>query len=458
MKEELIQFAWKALAFNFRNLRTSSDEKVEIIFQGFHNNDAGPDFSNARLMIGNLEWLGAVEIHVSTGDWYLHGHHKDPAYNSVVLHVVLHPSGDPVYRQDGTIIPEISLDGRIQLDLANCYFGLQLSENKVPCGKSLGKVNPLVLGAWLDRLGCTRLQKKATDMGERSARLNQDWEQLAWEEIAAALGGKTNCDAFRGLAQAIPVSILRKYLPNHKQVEALLMGASGMFSGNAFKSEEIFEMKNEWDFLRIKHSLNLSVFPFRNGKTRPASSPWVRMAQLIALVQQFRSLVYLISDEGINEFRKREISSGKDWKSLVRFGYLKDESVFQIGEEMKSHILINCLLPLKFLFGQAYGHNEVCNRAREILETSAPENNRITRMYGTLNVKPANALQSQGMIVLHQQYCSLKNCLTCSPGYHILKYHSAEWKSTPSSSSEQALKEESPWTYSTKIISSFMPL
>lgn len=54
--------------------------------------------------------VGDVEFHLRAGDWFTHGHHTDPRYNQVILHVVRYPdSQTPARRQDGAPVPACSL-------------------------------------------------------------------------------------------------------------------------------------------------------------------------------------------------------------------------------------------------------------------------------------------------------------------------------------------------------------
>ncbi len=54
--------------------------------------------------------VGDVEFHLRAGDWFTHGHHTDPRYNQVILHVVRYPDGQmPARRQDGALVPACSL-------------------------------------------------------------------------------------------------------------------------------------------------------------------------------------------------------------------------------------------------------------------------------------------------------------------------------------------------------------
>ena len=55
-----------------------------------------------------------------------------------------------------------------------------------------------------------------------------------------------------------------------------------------------------------------------------------------------------------------------------------------------------------------------------LLETKA-EKNKIIENFIQLNLNPKNAMDSQFLIELKNEYCNHKNCLNCQIGYTILK-------------------------------------
>ena len=73
--------------FPLKELETTDGKYVEVIDPGLHNHNAGPDFFNAKVNIDRTLWVGNVEIHDKSSDWYLHGHDKDARYDNVILHV-----------------------------------------------------------------------------------------------------------------------------------------------------------------------------------------------------------------------------------------------------------------------------------------------------------------------------------------------------------------------------------
>ena len=72
MKEDFLHFLWKHQKFLQANLKTTQGYDLKVIKTGTHNMLAGPDFSDARLKIDDLDWVGNVEIHLKSSDWFAH--------------------------------------------------------------------------------------------------------------------------------------------------------------------------------------------------------------------------------------------------------------------------------------------------------------------------------------------------------------------------------------------------
>mgnify|MGYP001517442237 FL=1 len=86
--EHLLHYVWKHKLFPLKVLQTTNGLPVEVIDPGLQNPNAGPDFFNAKLKIDGALWVGNIEIHTHSSDWFRHGHHSDKTYDSVILHVV----------------------------------------------------------------------------------------------------------------------------------------------------------------------------------------------------------------------------------------------------------------------------------------------------------------------------------------------------------------------------------
>lgn len=89
--ELLLQRIWAEQAFDRSQLRTENQEPVTVRHPGQWNRQGGPDFRHAELRIGERVVHGDVELHLHEKDWQAHQHAHDPAFDEVVLHVVLFP-------------------------------------------------------------------------------------------------------------------------------------------------------------------------------------------------------------------------------------------------------------------------------------------------------------------------------------------------------------------------------
>jgi hypothetical protein len=98
--EKLLQKIWLRREFDLGRACTTDGRRVTILHPGKWNLLGGPDFKNARIKFGDEpEITGDIELHLHASDWSAHRHATDPAYNGVILHVVLFtPAVDHVTR------------------------------------------------------------------------------------------------------------------------------------------------------------------------------------------------------------------------------------------------------------------------------------------------------------------------------------------------------------------------
>lgn len=90
--EKLFQRIWLQGDFDRAGAVTVDGQRVRVLYPGKWNLLGGPDFKGARLAFENGETrVGDVELHLHAVDWVAHRHAHDPAYDGVILHVVLFP-------------------------------------------------------------------------------------------------------------------------------------------------------------------------------------------------------------------------------------------------------------------------------------------------------------------------------------------------------------------------------
>jgi hypothetical protein len=87
INEAQLQSFWRFKSINLKNLKTTCGQTLVVIEPGLYNAHQGPDFKNARIKVGNVEWVGNIELHVCTSDWVKHAHQIDINYKNIILHV-----------------------------------------------------------------------------------------------------------------------------------------------------------------------------------------------------------------------------------------------------------------------------------------------------------------------------------------------------------------------------------
>ena len=85
--ERFLQIVWNEQRLR-GDLRTVDGRAVEVLAPGTWNVEAGPDFRSAVVRLDGQTRSGDVEVHRAAADWWSHGHHQDPLYRNVILHVV----------------------------------------------------------------------------------------------------------------------------------------------------------------------------------------------------------------------------------------------------------------------------------------------------------------------------------------------------------------------------------
>ena len=107
--EQLLHYVWKHKIFPSRELRPVDGRAVEVLNPGISNTNAGPDFTGASVKIDGMVWVGNVEVHMKTSDWFRHHHDQDSAYDTIVLHVAADVDV-PLYYPDGREVPQLQLE------------------------------------------------------------------------------------------------------------------------------------------------------------------------------------------------------------------------------------------------------------------------------------------------------------------------------------------------------------
>lgn len=401
--------------------RTQQGEKVEVYHPGYHNQDGGPDFTEAMVKIGGQRWMGSVEIHWKAREWYQHNHHTDPHYNNVVLHVVW--QGDELaLRTDGTDIPQLALEPWVPLSVLEQHRGLMQSSQVLPCAALLGDERSY-FPDMLERTGVERLEHRIDRMEAQLRACKGDWEEAFWRWLAGAVGLKVNREPMEALASSLSVHVLRKYQHDLKALESLLLGQAGFLEPPPKSEGWPAELFQEYEYLRAKHALQpMPPSQWRFLRMRPAGFPTRRLAQLAALLHQGMPLFERLrtAEHPADLLQLLMPLPGLYWQQHYRPGDAGIATGGRPSKEMAAVWAINAVVPAMFLFGRWQHLPSEQEKAINWLEKLAPEQNQIVHLFKGLQVSAHNALQSQGMVELYKQYCVEKRCLDCIVGNRLL--------------------------------------
>lgn len=411
-------------------LFTSDDRLVEIVDPGLHNRNAGPDFFNAKVKIDGQTWVGNVEIHNRSRDWYTHGHDKDAAYDNVILHVASTIDAD-VLNSKGEYIPQLQLS--VPQQVTDNYRSLMATDSYPPCYKIVPKLTKLMIHSWMSSLQTERLEDKTEAIRLRAEKLGGSWEDALFVTLARNYGFGINGDAFEQWALNLHLNNVAHHRDDLFQIEAMFMGQAGLLDINAIPpryqqaalADPYFtKMSNEYRYLAHKFSLTpMDYKMWRFLRLRPQNFPFIRISQLANLYYERRfQLSRLVECETASEMSSLLATHVTPyWGTHYIFGSESAHNTKRMSPFSINLLLINTAVPLLFAYGRHTSNEALCDRAFDILEQLKPEDNHIIRMWRECGLDVANAGDTQALIQLKKQYCDRRDCLRCRIGYEYLK-------------------------------------
>lgn len=422
MTESFLHYLWKMKLLDAQQMKTTEGETISILKPGEYNTDAGPDFINAKIKIGNTTWAGNIEIHVRANEWNQHKHQHDAAYENVILHVV-HENNAEVKTKNGTVLPVMEVKGLFDKKLFQRYESLQLSKQIIPCSNLILSVKDVTINTWLQRVLIERLEEKTKTASEFLDKNKGDWEQTFYHLLARAFGTRLNVDAFLLTAKALPLQVLAKNKKNKLILESLFLGCAGWLN-DSFEDEYMKQLKSEFLYQQKKYTLTpVEKHYWKLLRIRPASFPTVRLVQLAGLVHQSSHLFsQILETTKISDLKKLFYA---DCNTYWETHYLPDKKVKKHSTSLsKSFIdllLINTVIPIVFLYGKQKGDESIQLKALNWLDEIPSENNFIINDWNKIGIKSKSAFDSQALIQLRKFYCDRKACLNCAIGHSILK-------------------------------------
>lgn len=420
MSEKLLHFIWQHKLFFQNKLITTDGQEIEVLDVGKLNSDAGPDFFNAKVKIGETTWAGNIEIHINASDWEKHKHHTNKAYDSVILHLVAF-SDKSVQRTNGENIPQAVL--KFPEHITENYLNIKENKSLIPCANKLKDIDPFILSSWLHACLTERLSQKADKIFSHLNENNNNWEEAFYITLARNFGFGTNSDAFERLAKSIPLPYLGKHKNKLLQIEALLFGQSGLMDEISVKDDYLLSLEKEYRFLKAKFDLSpLDKSVWKLLRLRPSNFPHIRIAQFAGLIHQssklFSKIIEQTNLDSLNKLFQCEPSGY--WETHYLLGEESPKKSKKMGKKGVEIIIINTVVPFLFCYGKSKSNFELQEKAISLLEEISSENNSIIKQWEELGIKSNSAYDSQALIQLKTNYCDNKNCLRCRIGHKVL--------------------------------------
>ena len=419
MKESILHYIWQQKLFTQHGLRTSDGETVEVIDVGRINTDAGPDFFNAKIKIGETVWAGNVEIHTLASDWKKHNHNNDKSYDTVILHVVKNADCE-VFRLDRERIPQLEL--RYPADIEVNYNNFINNKKWIPCADLVKDIPGIFIESWKTALLTERLAAKTEHIKELLNEYNQHWEEVFYINLARSFGFGTNSQAFEMLAKSVPLSVIGKHKNDLFQLEALFFGQAGLLQKTE-NDDYLLRLRKEHEFLKTKYALKpIDGSLWKLLRLRPDNFPHIRIAQFAAFINtSTKFFSKIIENPDINYLISLFKSEPSDyWKTHYLFGEISNDKSKKLGKNSIYSLLINTVIPFVFYYADRNGNEDLKEKAIVLFEKIPAEKNSIVRGWQNIGIEINTAYDSQAFLQLKKCYCDEKKCLRCRIGHKVL--------------------------------------
>ena len=356
--ERALSVLWRRSPSLPDGLTTQEGRRLRVLYAGRPNPREGPDFLDARLAAESGEVVtGDVELHVRAPDWYGHGHHLDPNYNGVVLHVVLIPRGRRCTRQQSGLSTPVASLGPLVNELERAVPDAE----PPPSGPQ--KLDDESLAEALDYAGDARFAARTQGMRLELARTPPD--EVAHRAIMEGLGYASNRRPFRELGARVPfaaASALRDEPPATRlaALRALLIGTAG-FLGHEEVSHESRTLKRLYREMsrRARRALGtgrprpMRPSHWRTFRVRPSNHPVRRMLGGSHLMDRY-------SATGLSRGLQEDVRT----LEVTRLRERLEARPF-VGPGRAGDLAVNAVLPFVRAMAEERGDRELAARCVE---------------------------------------------------------------------------------------------
>lgn len=292
-----------------------------------------------------------------------------------------------------------------ELDRGRSYYG---------CAGHIATIEPTRRRMLLGELAYERLSRKQHDILEVLRMTNNDWNETLHIMLFRFLGGSHNRVAAERLAHIINSHMIMRENSSLRNVEALLLGGSGLLSLYG-DDEYVITLRREFDHYAAKYD----IMPMLPGEWQLTgmyinNHPVLRLAQLASCLHEGR-----ITMSSVTECRTRRdvvnLFSGRASNYWIHNFMPGSEPLVssRIGQ-FKSDIMgINLIVPIAYTYGNLLDSEVLVERALSLLDDIPSESNRYTKMWNSHDTISHSAFDSQALLQLSREYCERGRCSEC---------------------------------------------
>lgn len=412
IKEKFLQALWQKKAFNPLLFKDTEGNAVEILDFGQLNTSSGPDFHSAKIMTQGLTFFGNIEFHVKASDWYLHQHHKQKEYQSIILHVVFENDRE-ITELKNRNIPTIELKNYMDVQFIEQHKDIKLQD--FTDYEDLFGIKKLSEDFARETI-LEKLQEKDEEICLFQEATKNDHEAVLFHKTAYAFGLKVNAEVFLQIAQSIDFKIIKKLSCQPFQMEALLMGRAGLLEENNPDAEPWLR---EFSFVKNKFQLGEECFSAKLAKVMPASFPTIRLSQLAALYSAHQNLFSkIINTRKVDELKVifKDIKASAYWDSHYFFGKKTEEKQRKLSADFTEIILLNAVFPVMYSYHR--DNPEMVEIILSFYKEMKPEKNSIIKQWKNTGAEINSALDSQAFLYLYKKLSPRKGKTTSPKAPH----------------------------------------
>jgi Protein of unknown function (DUF2851) len=390
--EKYLHQFWLESSKGLSGLKSTTGKSLSVIEPGTYNHDQGPDFLMAKITIDGQLWVGNIELHHKTSDWFRHNHQTDKNYCNVILHVVW---SNDLENFDASVVLSLAENNQIigELPQHGLFFSDLEGNTRLPM-QSATSINKS-----LEEWGFKRLERKARLFLDDLWLHEGDQEKTCWTWLAKAFGSRVNGSTFQAISTSFPFYLLKLHRMDLPGLESLLLGQAGFLQGGGGDQYQNALLVRYHEFQQ-KFSIKPVPYPLLLLRMRPVNFPTIRLVQLSACVHNG-----LLNTDWITSFRRHKdieelsaIQVSEYWKRHYLFGRTSSVVGKNLGRQMAISIVLNVVIPFLYAKGLKTDNQALKIQAEILLREMLPENNSIVRCWKNKGVVIKNAFQSQAIL------------------------------------------------------------